>query len=92
MTYARFLEEAYRAIWAQAPPVGNFAAATEWLRSIGEVLLHLPPELQREWADQYATLLVIKYGHIRPDIALVCVRYGLNEAEAHWPTRVEVGR
>lgn len=92
MTYALFLEEAYQSIRAQAPPVWQLVAMPVWIQSIGELLLHMPPALQQEWADQYAALLVIKYGHIQPGIAAVCVRHGLNEAEAHWPTRVKVGR
>lgn len=72
--------------------MGDLTRAPGWLRSIGELLLHMPPEMQREWADQYATLLVVKYPHMSPDVAAVCVRYGLTEARAHWPTRVAVVR
>lgn len=92
MRYRDFLEEAYQAIRAQAPSVWQLVAMPQWIKSVGELLLHMPPELQREWADQYATLLVIKYGHIEPGVAAVCVRHGLTEAEAHWPKRVEVVR
>lgn len=92
MRYRDFMEVAYQAIRESAPTVGNMLALSGWLRSIGELLLHMPPDLQREWADQYATLLVIKYGHIEPGIAALCVRQGLTEAQAHWPTRVEVVR
>lgn len=92
MTYATFLEEAYQAIRAQAPSVWQLAAMPVWMRAIGEVLLHLPPDLHREWADQYAALLVVKYGHIEPGVAALCVRHGLTEAQAHWPKPVQVAR
>lgn len=92
MTYALFVEDSYRAMRESAPTVGNMLALSWWLRSIGELLLHMPPELQREWADQFAALIVIKYGHIEPGIAALCVRQGLADAQAQWPTRVAVVR
>lgn len=92
MRYRDFWEEAYRAIRAQAPPLWQLHDGAAWLRSIGELLLHMPPELQQEWADQYATLLVITYGHICAEVAVVCVRHGLTEAQAQWPARVAVVR
>lgn len=85
MTYRDFLEEAYQAVWREAPPVMEISRVEQWTRSIGELLLHMPPELQRRWEEQYATIISMKYGHIPRDIARVCVRHGLNQAEAAWP-------
>lgn len=86
LTYGTFLEQAYHAIRAQAPHVAQVDRMQPWLLSIGEILLRMPPELQREWAEQYTVLLIVKYGHLAPDVARVCIRHGLKEAEASWPT------
>ncbi len=85
MTYATFLEQAFRAVREQAPSVTQIAELRPWLRSIGELLLGMPPDVQRYWHERYAILMVIKYHHIHPHIARVCVRHGLDEAEAQWP-------
>lgn len=85
MTYEIFLEQSYRAIREQAPHVAQVDRLQPWLLSIGELLLRMPPDLQHEWAEQYAVLIMITYGSIVPDVARVCVRHGLTEAEARWP-------
>lgn len=56
-----------------------------WLRSIGELLLLMPSDIQRYWHERYANLLATKYRHIQPGIARVYVRHGLDDAEAQWP-------
>lgn len=89
MTYQTFLEQSYRALREEAPPVWQIDRLEGWVRSIGELLLHMPGEVQREWAEQYAVLIMITYGYIAPDIARVCVRHGLTEAEARWPNPLQ---
>lgn len=88
MTYHTFLEESFRSIREQAPQVCEIHKLQPWLLSIGEILLLLPRELQQYWGERYAILLVIKYGHIHLDIARVCIRHGLTEAEERWPKGV----
>lgn len=85
MTYNAFLEESYRALRASAPLLAAGPAWDGWLKQIGELLVGLPPETQTYWVDQYATLLVVKYGGIVPAAAFGCVQRALAQA------RVAVG-
>lgn len=87
MTYATFLEQAFRAVREQAPAVTQTTEMQPWLRSIGELLLGMPTNVRRDWRERYAILMVIKYHHIHLNIARVCVQSGLDEAESQWPKR-----
>lgn len=84
MRYADFLEEAYKAIRESAPPVGEYQRLHEWLLSIGHMLALMPLAMRSGWADQYAALLVIKYGHIGPEVAAIALRHAIDEAAAMW--------
>lgn len=85
MRYADFLEQAYKGIRESAPPVAEGERLHDWLLSIGQLLALMPLDLRAAWADQYAALLVIKYGHIIPDVAMITVRHATDEAAARWP-------
>lgn len=89
MIYATFLEESYLAIREQAPHVAQIDRVQPWLVSIGEVLLGMPPAVQAIWLDQYAVLVMLKYGYLHPDVAVASIRYGLTMAQARWPKVTE---
>lgn len=86
MRYVDSLEEAYHAIREQAPTAAlageRFPA---WIVSVGELLQSMPFLEANYWTDQYATLLIVKYPHITPNLAYVCLRHGVTEAQAAWP-------
>jgi len=89
MRYADFLEESYAAVRASAPPVADCQKLHNWLLSIGELLFLMPLALRASWADQYAALLVIQYGHINPTVATVAIRHAIDEAAGRWPKHPE---
>lgn len=85
MMYEDFLEQAYQGIRESAPHVGDCERLHHWLLSIGEMLAVMPLALRESWSDQYAALLVIKYGHIHPAVATIAIRHALDEAVGRWP-------
>ena len=85
MRYHVLLEESYKAIREQAPPVGECQRLHDWLLSIGQLLALMPLDMRSGWADQYAALLVIKYGHISPAVATITIRHSIDEAAGRWP-------
>lgn len=89
MRYVDFLEQSYPAIREQAPPVADCARLHNWLLSIGELLALMPLSMRDGWADQYAALLVITYGHISPAIATITIRHAIDEAAGRWPRPLE---
>lgn len=90
MRYADFLEEAYHAIREQAPSAADGERFPAWVVSVGEILQAMPFSEANYWTDQYASLLVVKYPHITPNLAYVCLRHGLTEAQAGWPRHLPV--
>lgn len=85
MRYSDFLEQAYKGIRESAPPVAVGEPLNEWLLSIGQLLALMPLDLRAAWADQYAALLVITYGHISSDVATIALRHATDEAAGRWP-------
>lgn len=87
MRYSDFLDEVFRGIRDEAPPVTDCQRLHRWLFSIGELLHVMQPAERAAWQQRYADFLVIHYGHVQPPLALLTLRQAQMEAEDAWPAR-----
>jgi len=85
MRYDDFIEDAYKAIREQAPPINGCDRLHEWLLSIGDLLALMPYADRASWIEQYAILIIAKYPHITTAAARVTLKHATDEASGRWP-------